>query len=68
MTFSPHEAVQVHSQLLLEQDLVKHMAFSFDDNNALFLRDQFCTLMILLSVALLTGSNFEAMSCDVIRF
>lgn len=31
---------------MLEQDLVLHLAFSFNDNNALFIREQFCTLMV----------------------
>ena len=45
-----------------------HLALSFDDNNTQVLKEQFCTLMILLSVELLeTSYDSEDVMCDAIK-
>lgn len=45
-----------------------HMALCYDDNNTEIHKEQFCTLMVLLSVKLLdTSPDPEEVTCDIIR-
>lgn len=46
--------------------MVLHLVFNFNDNNALFYREIFCTLMILFSLQISFDS--KEMTSNIIRF